>query len=114
MPLPEGATPNMGVVWAAEQSEPVKRRVALKLIKPGMAEAGGKGSRFASLPDRQGALLSSTQRLLDQFGHLAGVLAANCAQRRHHVAPPLGGLVLVEFPLPFDPRDFDLEADNGL
>jgi eukaryotic-like serine/threonine-protein kinase len=26
----------MGVVWAAEQTEPIKRRVALKLIKPGM------------------------------------------------------------------------------
>ncbi len=26
----------MGVVWEAEQSEPVHRRVALKLIKPGM------------------------------------------------------------------------------
>ena len=26
----------MGSVWVAEQSEPVKRRVALKLIKPGM------------------------------------------------------------------------------
>src|SRR5262245_3515617 len=26
----------MGTVWVAEQSEPVKRRVALKLIKPGM------------------------------------------------------------------------------
>ena len=26
----------MGIVWAAEQSEPVKRRVALKVIKPGM------------------------------------------------------------------------------
>jgi WD40 repeat protein/serine/threonine protein kinase len=26
----------MGVVWAAEQCEPVKRRVALKVIKPGM------------------------------------------------------------------------------
>ena len=26
----------MGTVWAAEQSEPVKRRVALKLIKAGM------------------------------------------------------------------------------
>ncbi|HVC95282.1 MAG TPA: serine/threonine-protein kinase [Pirellulales bacterium] len=29
----------MGVVWAAEQTEPVKRRVALKLIKPGMDSA---------------------------------------------------------------------------
>ena len=26
----------MGAVWVAEQTEPVKRRVALKLIKPGM------------------------------------------------------------------------------
>ncbi|MCI0681651.1 MAG: serine/threonine protein kinase, partial [Gemmataceae bacterium] len=26
----------MGIVWMAEQSEPVKRKVALKLIKPGM------------------------------------------------------------------------------
>lgn len=26
----------MGTVWVAEQTEPVKRRVALKLIKPGM------------------------------------------------------------------------------
>src|SRR5262245_62230589 len=26
----------MGTVWMAEQSEPVKRRVALKVIKPGM------------------------------------------------------------------------------
>src|SRR5438270_11579943 len=29
----------MGTVWAAEQTEPVKRRVALKLIKPGMDSA---------------------------------------------------------------------------
>ena len=26
----------MGVVYAAEQKEPIKRRVALKIIKPGM------------------------------------------------------------------------------
>src|SRR5262245_52031220 len=26
----------MGTVWVAEQTEPVKRKVALKLIKPGM------------------------------------------------------------------------------
>jgi serine/threonine protein kinase len=29
----------MGVVWVAEQHEPVKRRVALKVIKPGMDSA---------------------------------------------------------------------------
>jgi hypothetical protein len=29
----------MGAVWAAEQPEPVKRRVALKLIKAGMDSA---------------------------------------------------------------------------
>ena len=29
----------IGTVWVAEQSEPVKRRVALKLIKPGMDSA---------------------------------------------------------------------------
>jgi tetratricopeptide (TPR) repeat protein/tRNA A-37 threonylcarbamoyl transferase component Bud32 len=29
----------MGTVWVAEQTEPVKRRVALKLIKPGMDSA---------------------------------------------------------------------------
>jgi serine/threonine protein kinase len=29
----------MGAVWVAEQAEPVKRRVALKLIKPGMDSA---------------------------------------------------------------------------
>ncbi|MBX9578757.1 MAG: protein kinase [Gemmataceae bacterium] len=29
----------MGTVWVAEQSEPVKRRVALKVIKPGMDSA---------------------------------------------------------------------------
>jgi len=29
----------MGVVWVAEQAEPVKRRVALKIIKPGMDSA---------------------------------------------------------------------------
>ena len=29
----------MGAVWVAEQSEPIKRRVALKLIKPGMDSA---------------------------------------------------------------------------
>src|SRR5262245_33652493 len=29
----------MGTVWVAEQAEPVKRRVALKLIKPGMDTA---------------------------------------------------------------------------
>jgi serine/threonine protein kinase/tetratricopeptide (TPR) repeat protein len=29
----------MGVVWVAEQTEPVKRRVALKVIKPGMSSA---------------------------------------------------------------------------
>ncbi len=26
----------MGIVWMAEQLEPVRRRVALKVIKPGM------------------------------------------------------------------------------
>jgi WD40 repeat protein/serine/threonine protein kinase len=29
----------MGIVWVAEQTEPVKRRVALKVIKPGMDSA---------------------------------------------------------------------------
>ena len=29
----------MGTVWVAEQTEPVKRRVALKLIKPGLDSA---------------------------------------------------------------------------
>src|SRR6516164_177887 len=29
----------MGIVWVAEQHEPVKRRVALKVIKPGMDSA---------------------------------------------------------------------------
>src|SRR3984885_2859579 len=29
----------MGAVWVAEQQEPVKRRVALKLIKPGLDSA---------------------------------------------------------------------------
>src|SRR5205085_8492617 len=29
----------MGAVWVAEQTQPVKRRVALKLIKPGMDSA---------------------------------------------------------------------------
>ncbi len=29
----------MGVVWMAEQSEPVRRRVAVKVIRPGMASA---------------------------------------------------------------------------
>jgi WD40 repeat protein/serine/threonine protein kinase len=29
----------MGVVWVAEQTEPVKRRVALKVVKPGMDSA---------------------------------------------------------------------------
>jgi len=41
----------MGVVWVAEQHEPVKRRVALKVIKPGKAvdddtlAVGGRGHR---------------------------------------------------------------------
>ncbi len=35
-PLGEGG---MGAVWVAEQTEPVKRRVALKVIKPGMDSA---------------------------------------------------------------------------
>ena len=26
----------MGVVWAADQKQPIRRKVALKLIKPGM------------------------------------------------------------------------------
>ena len=29
----------MGIVWVAEQTEPVKRRVALKVTKPGMDSA---------------------------------------------------------------------------
>ena len=29
----------MGTVWVAEQTEPVRRRVALKLIKPGLDSA---------------------------------------------------------------------------
>jgi serine/threonine protein kinase len=29
----------MGAVWVAEQTEPIKRRVALKVIKPGMDSA---------------------------------------------------------------------------
>jgi hypothetical protein len=32
----EIAEGGMGTVWVAEQTEPVRRRVALKLIKPGM------------------------------------------------------------------------------
>ena len=41
----------LGVVWVAEQHEPVKRRVALKVIKPGKAvdddtlAVGGRGHR---------------------------------------------------------------------
>jgi tetratricopeptide (TPR) repeat protein/tRNA A-37 threonylcarbamoyl transferase component Bud32 len=34
--LEEIATGGMGSVWIAEQSQPVRRRVAIKLIKPGM------------------------------------------------------------------------------
>src|SRR5262245_30676077 len=35
----------MGVVWMAEQTHPVKRRVALKVIKPGM-DSGQVVARF--------------------------------------------------------------------
>ncbi len=37
----------MGAVWLAEQTEPVRRRVALKLIKPAMDSRDGRwpGSR---------------------------------------------------------------------
>ncbi len=35
----------MGVVWAAEQTEPVRRRVALKIIKLGM-DTGEVATRF--------------------------------------------------------------------
>ena len=38
----------MGTVWVAEQTEPVRRRVALKLIKPGMDSRAGP--RAASRP----------------------------------------------------------------
>ena len=31
----------MGVVWAAEQKQPLRRKVALKLIKPGMDSSQG-------------------------------------------------------------------------
>ena len=34
----------MGTVWVAEQTEPVRRNVALKLIKPGMDIAAGAGA----------------------------------------------------------------------
>src|SRR5262249_3702186 len=35
----------MGVVYMAEQTEPVRRRVALKVVKPGM-DSGQVGARF--------------------------------------------------------------------
>ena len=34
----------MGEVWVAKQTEPVKRKVALKLIKAGMDSEGGAAS----------------------------------------------------------------------
>ena len=34
----------MGEVWVAKQTEPVKRKVALKLIKTGMDSQGRAGS----------------------------------------------------------------------
>src|SRR5688572_1011639 len=37
--LQEIGAGGMGVVWMAEQSEPVRRRLALKIIKPGMDSA---------------------------------------------------------------------------
>ena len=39
-PIGEGG---MGAVWMAEQTEPVRRLVAVKLIKPGMDTAAGDG-----------------------------------------------------------------------
>ena len=34
-----------GVVWMAEQVEPVRRMVALKVLKPGMESQAGLGAR---------------------------------------------------------------------
>ena len=54
----------MGAVWVAEQSEPVRRRVALKLIKPGM-DTKQVLSRFAA--ERQALALMDHPHIAKVF-----------------------------------------------
>jgi serine/threonine protein kinase len=43
----------MGEVWLAEQKDPVRRRVALKLIKSGFVRSRWRGGRYRVFEDRQ-------------------------------------------------------------
>src|SRR5262245_32722782 len=54
----------MGAVWVAEQTEPVRRRVALKLIKPGM-DTKQVLSRFAA--ERQALALMDHPNIAKVF-----------------------------------------------
>ncbi len=79
----------MGVVYLARQVEPVRRRVALKVIKLGM-DTAEVIARFES--ERQAlALMSHT--------HIAKVLDAGATEqgRPYFVMEPVGGLAITEY-----------------
>ncbi len=79
----------MGVVYLARQEEPVRRRVALKVIKLGM-DTAEVIARFES--ERQAlALMSHT--------HIAKVLDAGATEqgRPYFVMEPVGGLAITEY-----------------
>ena len=65
----------MGEVWLAEQTEPVRRQVALKVIKPGM-DTAQVVARFEA--ERQALAL------MDHPAHRPGL-----RRRRHAAGPPV-------------------------
>ena len=95
-PLGEGG---FGTVWVAEQSEPVRRRVALKLLKPGMS------SREIL------ARFSAEQQALALMDHpaIAGALDAGSTPsgRPYFVMELVPGQNLTTYA---DERDLDLRA----
>ena len=60
----------MGAVWMADQFAPVKRRVALKVVKPGMDSGQVLGAAFEAERQAAGADGSSEHRQSSRRGDL--------------------------------------------
>ena len=86
----------MGVVYMAEQQEPVRRKVALKIIKPGM-DSGQVIARFEA--ERQALALMDHQniaRVLDA-GTTPGEPGGVCSGRPYFVMELVHGVPITQF-----------------